>query len=1368
MTEFTAALFSAHRDALVAYYLGQIVPEHPVPGARRLETPEDLYEYLLIDNQVNTPVDTSLIAMGMASLQQYIHAIYNGMEPGYRGIFDKQAQQLWRESKSEYAIWAGNQMLQDYPENYIEPTLRLHQTQAFTEFTNDINQSRPSKESVQNALRHYLNKFEHLSNLNVVSGYIDGVDFRNADYYFLGRQNVEPYQYFWRKAQVRFGEATGQAEGDDYLSPTAWSEWLPVNIPSGSEILHIRPLLLDGRLYVAWISQQEKMRERPDGDDVVGTHESVPSYSLNVAYQMIDGSWSPAMVTVLKDKRKYDPDADYFVAFVSEADPDDKKIVFAYGVTDADQPDYEGLIFDARFNVLFHDVVNHTCVSGYLGKMLNALQHFSNADNSLQHPLASDRWTHPAVTQGYEEAYHKVGALSGWMRLVTWFCIDKEGRYCLRVRGQVTKAFINATTERPHNAHLILSCYVSGVQKAGAEFRDIALNGNAWTPDVMFVFGAQPGDIPSTIDISFGDVASTPSRDHYVVTLNALPEARPKLRHEATGGQFLDLTALRLTGLQYVRLNTLFARDLVAKANVSVDAVLNWSTQHMQEPPLPGSTAVSYMDFHGANGRYFWELFFHVPHAVAQRLHNEFDFFGAEEWLHYIFNPQAKIKPTQPPSPLYWSVRPLEEASSGDYEVVGITDPDAICYSHPEHYRKAIFTLYVRNLMAYGDSLYRRLTRDSLNEAKLMYVRALSLMGNKPDNRMVGRWEPVSLGVAAEMNGQTFARYEHPLSARSLPAIQGEDRPWFELLDSERFRLPVNTQLLDIWDDIARRLENLRNNLTIDGKPLLLPLYAPPVDPKMLLRAQNSASGLVQRSVGGMAPIPPYRFRALLPRVQNAVETLIRFGEQVRTYRELKDRAEQEELQQSHVLELSQFGIKLQELAIDQADAGLVALTSSRQVIKQRFDYYSKLAEENVSSAEERAKDLNLKSAIASAGTQALERVAGAVNMGSVIVTAVGGGHTRAGSAVQAVAVVAGMAADSMRIDGEMLSINEQYRRRLVEWEFQRDQASAELSAVDKQINVQKLQIESAREQLAHAVRSEQQSQDYYAFLKTRSTNAGLYQWLLSQLSTFYFQAYDAVVALSLNLEACWQYELGDFQTRFIQPNVWFENYFGLTAGDALKLQLLRMEAAYLKRNERRLELTKTVSLKSLFEKIGSKERWEMALTQLKERGELTFDLHCSLFDGDYPGHYLRQLVSVSVSLPVVVGPYQQIHGVLTQVSSKTVTKADLRAMNSLYGLPDAKTQHILFNPRASQSIALSSGMDDHGLFMLDFNDERYLPFEGTGAVSSWQLKFPRHDRAPQSAMLDTLTDIIVNLRYTAVDGGPGFASQVEGLLDQM
>jgi len=37
----------------------------------------------------------------------------------------------------------------------------------------------------------------------------------------------------------------------------------------------------------------------------------------------------------------------------------------------------------------------------------------------------------------------------------------------------------------------------------------------------------------------------------------------------------------------------------------------------------------------------------------------------------------------------------------------------------------------------------------------------------------------------------------------------------------------------------------------------------------------------------------------------------------------------------------------------------------------------------------------------------------------------------------------------------------------------------------------------------------------------------------------------------------------------------------------------------------------------------------------------------------------------------------------------------------------------------------VSRGVDDSGLFNLDFRDERYLPFEGTGAVSSWTFSLP-------------------------------------------
>jgi hypothetical protein len=67
------------------------------------------------------------------------------------------------------------------------------------------------------------------------------------------------------------------------------------------------------------------------------------------------------------------------------------------------------------------------------------------------------------------------------------------------------------------------------------------------------------------------------------------------------------------------------------------------------------------------------------------------------------------------------------------------------------------------------------------------------------------------------------------------------------------------------------------------------------------------------------------------------------------------------------------------------------------------------------------------------------------------------------------------------------------------------------------------------------------------------------------------------------------------------------------------------------------------------------------------------------------------------------------------------------------------------------QSIATSSAQNDSGLFTLDFRDERYLPFEGAGVISSWQLQLPETFR---SFDYTTISDVIITVNYTSKDGG--------------
>jgi hypothetical protein len=52
--------------------------------------------------------------------------------------------------------------------------------------------------------------------------------------------------------------------------------------------------------------------------------------------------------------------------------------------------------------------------------------------------------------------------------------------------------------------------------------------------------------------------------------------------------------------------------------------------------------------------------------------------------------------------------------------------------------------------------------------------------------------------------------------------------------------------------------------------------------------------------------------------------------------------------------------------------------------------------------------------------------------------------------------------------------------------------------------------------------------------------------------------------------------------------------------------------------------------------------------------------------------------------------------------------------------------------------------------------DDRYLPFENVGAVSEWRLELPADPTQgdPQQFDYDTISDVVLHLRYTARDGG--------------
>jgi len=170
-------------------------------------------------------------------------------------------------------------------------------------------------------------------------------------------------------------------------------------------------------------------------------------------------------------------------------------------------------------------------------------------------------------------------------------------------------------------------------------------------------------------------------------------------------------------------------------------------------------------------------------------------------------------------------------------------------------------------------------------------------------------------------------------------------------------------------------------------------------------------------------------------------------------------------------------------------------------------------------------------------------------------------------------------------------------------------------------------------------------------------------------------------------------------------------------------------------------------------------------LLRLKSTGVAEFALTEELFDRDFPGHFRRQIRTLSVGFADASGQPLSVNAMLTQTGHKTVLDADPKAVKYLLDSTGPAPATLRSDWAANQQIALSDPggqQDSNGLFELSYDDDRYLPFEGTGAVSTWRLEAT--GRGPGNG-LDTLQDVVVTLRYTATSGGDIFAAAVTGML---
>lgn len=772
---------------------------------------------------------------------------------------------------------------------------------------------------------------------------------------------------------------------------------------------------------------------------------------------------------------------------------------------------------------------------------------------------------------------------------------------------------------------------------------------------------------------------------------------------------------------------------------------------------------------------YNWELFFHIPLLIATRLSQNQRFEEAQRWFHFIFDPTGG-QGGKVPQP-YWRTKPFHDRVKGDYEAESVKtietmaakgpslelkvaieewrsnpfSPHAVARLRTTAYQKTVVMKYVDNLIAWGDQLFRRDTLESINEATLLYVLAAEILGQRPEiiqrnlKPVVQTFNTLSpvgpLGNALE---QIELLVPAAGGSASLGASQPPDPPSDKIL---YFCVPENDKLLGYWNSVGDRLFKIRHCMNIEGQIRQLPLFEPPIDPALLVRAR--AAGLSIRDVLSdifSASLPNYRFSVMLQKATETVAEVKSLGAELLSVLEKGDAEALSTLRSGQELRLLQAVRDVRAKQVDEATANIAALQKSRDMAQARKDYYD--SREFLSAGEQTSLSHSENSLVFLESSGALRTLVpalqalGLIKVGAPTTAGAEEGPGWLGEAMMSAASALDVEANRLSAMSQLAGRLAEYSRRQDEWDHQANLATIELQQIDQQLTASQIRLDIATQELRNHDQQIDDARNVDQFLRSKFTNQDLFQWMVGQISGIYFQSYQLAYDLAKRAETCMQHELGlKDQTSIIRFGYWDSIRKGLLAGDRLGYDLKRLEIAYLDSNIREYELTKNVSLLSLAPE---------QLLLLKATGVCEFRIPEWLFDLDTPGHYRRRIKMVSVTIPCVIGPYASVHCKLQLVDSSYRKRSDPtpRYEEQSPG-PDPRFVHDPIS--AGTTMVTSTAQNDAGLFEPAMRDERYLPFEGKGAISHWRLELPKDFKTFDYS---TITDVILHLRYTAGDGG--------------
>lgn len=854
-----------------------------------------------------------------------------------------------------------------------------------------------------------------------------------------------------------------------------------------------------------------------------------------------------------------------------------------------------------------------------------------------------------------------------------------------------------------------------------------------------------------------------------------------------------------------------------------------------------------HIDLASDNAVYFRELFVWSALAVAQAYNRMGNYESAQTWYKKVFNPSLKLSQLSDDSPLnhaslssdpdtkdiYWQYIGLRskylhtlnaqlfaDTAANVLDVVGNAfsgqgdaietyyedpfDPDAIAALRPKAYQEYIVKSYIQNLVDWGDSLYQELTRESLVEAYQFYEEAHDLLGleskkeadtfSLPDGLTLGTLEKESVDLYHGGYVNNFlVGLEEKIDPQSIPVVNAKDAHQGPAYNHDvwlYFGTPENTDVDLLRDTLEQRFHNLRNNLDIHGNELHLPLFAPPIDPGNLIRANASGNLGTALASGGSVSVQPHRFHVQLGQAREFTQYVANLGDKLLGIAREKDAEDLAHIslgQQAEVLKKMQ---EIKDMMVNAAKADLdtieqrmlSALLAKTYIDGLRSRYRNIGKSRKTSFSTTTAKDWSKAGANGEADTKTFGKgeasvdlfhfkyahnleIAASVFEGIAVIEqylaanihslsapfhllpeifGLADGGMKYGDAVQAMAGSLGSAAFADSFMAGMLKSESSYSMRLQEWDHQSQ-------LIDKQVEELKHSWEATTARYNVALQDQELQQTYTrhheeitAFYRDKYTNQELLTWLKGRLTTLYKQAYQLAVDQAVKAEQAFEFEKGLAlnSLNIVNQSSWNSKYYGLLSAEPLMHSLHTLEQRYLKEDYRRMEITEVFSLA---ERLANDDIYDADSQSFHEylvsqRGSLTFSFTDDDFETYYPNYYCRQIKMITLAIPSLLGPYKMLHGTLEQTNNTLVVDGS-----------GATTRNV---KAPCSKIAISMAMGETGMHGGDGG--RYMPFEGTGVASDWVLNIADdlYGNGHNGTATDgiSISDIIVTMHYTAIE----------------